>query len=105
MAQRTKICSPPLLPLGSSQPVRKSSNERGYGVAWQKARLGHLAESPLCVLCQKGGRLVAASVVDHIVPHKGDMQKFWDRSNWQSLCKSCHDVKTSGEGAFGRKAT
>lgn len=45
----------------------------------------------------------AASVVDHIVPHKGDQKLFWRRSNWQSLCKRCHDVKTATEdGGFGR---
>jgi len=33
----------------------------------------------------------AASVVDHIVAHRGDQELFWDQSNWQSLCKPCHD--------------
>jgi 5-methylcytosine-specific restriction protein A len=46
--------------------------------------------------------VVAATVVDHIVPHKGDKVKFWDSSNWQSLCKRCHDAKTATEdGGFG----
>jgi hypothetical protein len=35
--------------------------------------------------------MVAAVVVDHIVPHRGDMKLFWDSGNWQSLCKTCHD--------------
>jgi len=35
--------------------------------------------------------VVAATVVDHITPHRGDMTLFWDKSNWQSLCKRCHD--------------
>ncbi|MGN8738508.1 HNH endonuclease signature motif containing protein [Bilifractor sp. HCP3S3_D3] len=35
-----------------------------------------------------------ATVVDHIVPHRGDPKLFWDRSNWQALCKRCHDKKT-----------
>ena len=34
---------------------------------------------------------MAATVVDHIIPHKGDSDLFWDESNWQSLCKRCHD--------------
>jgi 5-methylcytosine-specific restriction endonuclease McrA len=33
-----------------------------------------------------------ADVVDHIVPHKMDKALFWDRSNWQPLCKWHHDV-------------
>lgn len=32
-----------------------------------------------------------ASIVDHIVPHKGNPVLFWSRSNLQSLCKLCHD--------------
>jgi 5-methylcytosine-specific restriction protein A len=43
-----------------------------------------------------------ATVVDHKIPHKGDMKLFWDRSNWQSLCKCHHDIKTATEdGGFG----
>ena len=33
-------------------------------------------------------------VIDHIIPHRGDPILFWDRSNWQPLCKDCHDHKT-----------
>ena len=45
----------------------------------------------------------AASVVDHRVPHRGDMALFWDSSNWQSMAKECHDRKTATEdGGFGQ---
>lgn len=37
------------------------------------------------------GAVVRAVVVDHKVPHRGDMNLFWDKSNWQALCKQCHD--------------
>lgn len=47
--------------------------------------------------------MVAATVVDHITPHKGDKALFWQRANWQPLCKRCHDIKTAIEdGGFGR---
>jgi 5-methylcytosine-specific restriction protein A len=46
------------------------------------------------------GRLVKATVVDHIVPHRGDVKLFWDENNWQSLCKSCHDHKTMTEDRY-----
>jgi 5-methylcytosine-specific restriction endonuclease McrA len=39
----------------------------------------------------KAGKIEAASVCDHIEPHKGDPGLFWDTSNIQTLCKSCHD--------------
>ena len=86
-----------------SDARRGSAHERGYNVRWQKARVTYLSRNPLCVRCDAEGRIAAASVVDHIVPHKGDQDVFWDTSNWQSLCARCHNVKTSSEdGGFGR---
>jgi 5-methylcytosine-specific restriction protein A len=35
---------------------------------------------------------VAAVLVDHVVPHKGDRVLFWQRCNWQSSCQWHHDV-------------
>jgi len=30
------------------------------------------------------------------------MKLFWDRNNWQSMAKACHDRKTAAEdGGFG----
>ena len=37
------------------------------------------------------GQTVPATVADHIVAHRGDLEKFFDRGNLQSLCKPCHD--------------
>lgn len=65
--------------------------EAKYNSRWQKAREGHLRSHPLCVDHLSRGMTVAATVVDHKVPHRGDSALFWDRSNWQSLCKLCHD--------------
>ncbi|WP_407945700.1 HNH endonuclease signature motif containing protein [Paraburkholderia elongata] len=33
-------------------------------------------------------------MVDHKVPHRGDMALFRNVSNWQALSKRCHDAKT-----------
>lgn len=74
-----------------------TANQRGYNYAWQKARLVHLAAHPLCLYCERAGKVAAATVVDHKVPHRGDKALFWDRSNWQSLCKSCHDEVKQAE--------
>ncbi|MBQ6407985.1 MAG: HNH endonuclease [Butyrivibrio sp.] len=78
---------------------RASSGKRGYGSKWQKARANYLRRHPYCVRCYKGGVLTEATVVDHIVPHRGDPKLFWDETNWQSLCKPCHDKKTWNEDA------
>lgn len=70
---------------------RKSRHERGYNYQWQKARKLYLQMQPMCVLCRDMGILTAATVVDHIKPHRGNRDLFWDQENWQSLCKPCHD--------------
>ena len=70
---------------------KRSSHERGYTSSWQRAREGFLMSHPLCVMCEQQGRLTAATVVDHVVPHKGDSAVFWDTGNWQSLCTNHHN--------------
>ena len=75
----------------------RSAASRGYGRAWQKASRQYLAAHPLCVKCMAEGRYTKATVVDHIKPHRGDRELFWDRDNWQALCKRCHDRKTWAE--------
>lgn len=45
-------------------------------------------------MCLAMNRQTPATVVDHIIPHTGNDKLFWDKDNWQSLCKSCHDSKT-----------
>ena len=80
----------PTIQPGSWRAGRTSSTARGYGYRWQRAREAFLAEHPLCVMCQAEGRVEPATVVDHVVPHRGDERLFWDRGNWQSLCARCH---------------
>lgn len=76
---------------GSARSVRgSSSNKRGYGYRWQKERLIFLAENPLCVMCSTAENPVIATVIDHIRPHGGNQDLFWDRTNWQALCAHCH---------------
>ena len=79
-----------------------SSASRGYGSRWRKVRERFLMEHPLCVECLKEGRITPATDVDHIVPHKGNPDLFWDYDNLQALCHKCHSRKTAKEdGGFG----
>lgn len=64
---------------------------------WVAARKIHLMNHPLCVECRMEGRVEAAGIVDHIIPHRGDAVLFWDESNWQSLCVTHHGIKTMRE--------
>ena len=57
---------------------------------WRKIRAVHLSLQPLCAICAQQGKVTPANIVDHIEPHRGDMDKFW-AGPLQSLCKTCHD--------------
>lgn len=78
----------------SSDRLRGNATERGYGSRWRAARGRFLRKHPLCAECLRQGKLSPATVVDHVIPHRGNMQLFWDENNWQALCKRCHDQKT-----------
>ena len=76
---------------------RGTAHQRGYDAEWKKHRDQFLLEHPLCVECRRKGYVMPATVVDHIVPHKGDKELFWDKKNWQSLCETHHNIKTASE--------
>jgi len=83
---------------------RGSASSRGYDSKWRKASKSFLRKNPLCVECAREGTTTPATVVDHIIPHKGNTKIFWDKNNWQGLCKRHHDIKTVKEdGGFGNK--
>jgi 5-methylcytosine-specific restriction protein A len=85
----------------------KTTDQRGYDYTWKKFRELWLAKHPLCgdredgrsaehSRCAREGRVTAATDVDHITPHRGDMVAFW-QGPWQSLCGTCHREKTQQE--------
>ena len=79
--------------------LRAQVKQRLYGYGWQQRRRDWLAENPICAMC---GNL--ASVLDHVVPHGGDVALFWDETNWQPLCKPCHDGEKQRQEAAERIA-
>ena len=50
-----------------------------------------LSQFPFCAYCDAASIVKAATIADHIKPHKGNLSRFYDASNLQSLCKKCHD--------------
>ena len=78
----------------STDRVRGGADARGYNSEWRKARDDFLQRNPLCVECMRNGEVRPATVVDHIIPHRGDRRLFWDETNWQPLCAAHHNEKT-----------
>lgn len=77
------------------QYVRK--DQGSYTYKWAKASKRYRTLNPLCVPCLLMDRTMAASCVDHIVPHQGRQDLFWDKGNWCSMCWVCHSIKTRSE--------
>lgn len=86
---------------------RGSRQQRGYTRVWEHSSQQFLAEFPLCGMrpngqmpvmseCHDKGLVTVAYQTDHVVPHKGNQQLFWDREgNWQALCRSCGARKSA----------
>lgn len=83
--------------------MRKNSSERGYNWRWRNYRRTFLRAHPLCADHALRGMVVAATVVDHIIPHRGDDALFWDVTNHQSLCANCHNSAKQREEKSGVK--
>lgn len=94
--------------------ARGGASDRGYGWKWHQRRSAFLVRFPLCGMrqgdalrdrltdCQREGRATPATMVDHLIPHKGDRALFWDQRNWCASCGTCNRTKAvKEEGRFG----
>lgn len=72
------------------------SDPRYHTARWQARAKDQLTREPLCAHCLRDGLVMAARVADHVVPHKGNDEAFWN-GELQSLCTSHHGTKSAGE--------
>lgn len=89
--------------------ARGSRQARGYGYRWIVRAAAFRARYPLCGMrpgrlapvmsrCFDERRVTLGAQTDHVVPHRGNAELFWDElGNWQTLCAACHTRK-SGAG-------
>lgn len=93
---RLATVKPRVQPL-QGQRIQAHYVERMRGRPAQRRRERILSERPLCVACERAGRVAAATELDHVVPlWKGGSE---DDSNMQGLCHACHAEKTATEAA------
>jgi 5-methylcytosine-specific restriction endonuclease McrA len=59
-----------------------------------RIRPRQLAVEPLCRVCREAGRVTEATQVDHIRVPNGDVRLQRDPGNLQSICATCHSLKT-----------
>lgn len=80
---------------GVTEKGRQNSQLYSSGY-WQKQRKVQLSKSPLCAGCLANGKVVQAEHIDHVFPHRQNPERF-KRNIFQSLCQSCHTLKTQME--------
>ena len=68
--------------------MRDPESKKRYGHAWHKIRAAFLAAHPLCEMCERGGKLVPATLVHH--KRKLSDGGTNDNENLMSLCHACH---------------
>lgn len=90
--------------------ARGSAHARGYGRRWERYAAWWKATYPLCGMrqdgvqhgehsaCVRDDRVTPVYAVDHIAPVSGPTDtRFYDETNHQSLCQSCHAAKSQSE--------
>lgn len=69
---------------------RPDFRQRGYTAAWDRLRAAYIKKHPDCEGCGKTGP--QGMIVDHIKPKDEGGEDKWD--NCQTLCRTCHGIKT-----------
>lgn len=90
--QKPKLFRPDRGGLGTHTKVfdgRKNIKDM-YDEQWAKYRLKFLAVNSRCYACG-----TTAKIVDHLLPHKGDIKLFKKLDNHIPLCTSCHNRVTA----------
>lgn len=65
---------------------RHSKYKYLYDTKWRVYSVNFRLKHPKCAICGE-----PSEVVDHIKPHMGNRDIFWDKRLHQALCKRCHD--------------
>lgn len=110
MQPRLTTLKPRLTPTAPANEAERSQIRRDtmewrrwYGLAeWKKLALS--CKIKACFTCARCKRMDAgpgAMVADHIRPHRGDRDLFFDAANLQCLCKPCHDKDKQSEERRG----
>lgn len=69
---------------------RPRSHDLYHTARWTRESREFRKKYPLCVKCQQEGIITPVEVVDHVIPFP--LCDFWDKTNWQSLCRK-HNIE------------
>lgn len=87
--------------------IRTHGEEFYMSTRWRKLRVIQLATFPLCAdpwgFHAIDGMVVVATDIDHIIPRRDAPTRALDCANLQSLCASCHSMKSRRESQGWRQ--
>jgi 5-methylcytosine-specific restriction protein A len=73
------------------------SNKR-YGRTWKQIRAAFLSANPLCVMCNRDGRLTPSTLAHHKIKLADGGTNDWE--NMMALCQECHSRLHAGQGDY-----
>lgn len=76
---------------------RKAGLDKYQSSQWRKLRQIQLSTHPLCAACLSEGRITPALHIDHLFPWSQINEEAFYLNVFQSLCHSCHSIKTTLE--------
>jgi len=81
---------------------KKKAEARRFdrGRRYRKARQSFFDSDPMhriCAECLRHGITTEATELDHIIPAAKRPDLFDEPTNWQPLCRTCHEAKTKRE--------
>ena len=99
----------PIMAKRPRRPGKRSADAAAYRrwystPRWRRRRVEQLRREPFCAMCLALGVHTAATVADHVTPHRGDPDRFW-RGRLQSLCAPHHDRDKQREELMDRPLT
>jgi 5-methylcytosine-specific restriction endonuclease McrA len=79
-------------PRPSDRTPEVAAYQRWYWTPrWRRKSHDQLIAHPFCAYCLRDeGVFTAATISDHVIPHRGNAHLFW-HGELQSLCKPHHD--------------
>ena len=70
---------------------RPAAHKRGYDHRHRRWREAVLKRFPLCVVCERHGRITPATIAHHVVEVRDDPGKRLEVENGIGVCHSCHN--------------
>ena len=81
----------------NSTQKRTIAMDKYQSSQWRKLRQIQLSTHPLCAACLSEGRITPALHIDHLFPWSQLNEEAFYLNVFQSLCHSCHSIKTTLE--------